>query len=133
MKFFDFGSLGFYRFFDFQKYLNFSIFRYSLINYYSYREQSSLINDANLLKDKLLFLDKIYRDFNPSINKSWGANKAIFLDTLLIIKNLIRKYHPNSQFLDIHEDELLEDVSCFNKFLDKLKYLNFRVDLKQKN
>ncbi len=79
-----------------------------------------------------MFLDKIYRDFNPSINKSWGANKAIFLDTLLIIKNLIRKYHPNSQFLDIHEDELLEDVSCFNKFLDKLKYLNFRVDLKQK-
>ncbi len=58
--------------------------------------------------------------------------KLFFLDTLLIIKNLIRKYHPNSQFLDIHEDELLEDVSCFNKFLDKLKYLNFRVDLKQK-
>ncbi|AAU07505.1 MULTISPECIES: hypothetical protein [Borreliella] len=132
MKFFDFGSLGFYRFFDFQKYLNFSIFRYSLINYYSYREQSSLINDANLLKDKLVFLDKIYKDFNPSISKSWDANKAIFLDTLLIIKNLIKKYHPNSEFLDIQEDELLEDVSHFNKFLDKLKYLNFRVDLKQK-
>ncbi|WP_445436100.1 hypothetical protein [Candidatus Borreliella tachyglossi] len=138
MKFFDFGSLGFYRFFDFQKHLNFSIFRYSLINYYSYKEQSSLINDANLLKSKIVFLDKIHKDIIKVVsnslksNESLDVNKNIFDDTLVTVKNLIKKYYPESEFLDLEYGVLLNDEDGFNKFLDKLRYLNFRVDLKQK-
>ncbi|AYE36506.1 hypothetical protein DB313_03425 [Borrelia turcica IST7] len=138
MKFFDFGSLGFYRFFDFQKHLNFSIFRYSLINYYSYKEQSSLINDANLLKDKIVFLDKIYKDImrvagNASkSNENLDFNKEVFYDALNIIKNLIKKYYPESELLDLECETLLGDEELFNKFLDKLRYLNFRVDIRQK-
>ncbi|AAX17971.1 hypothetical protein [Borrelia turicatae] len=138
MKFLDFGSLGFYRFFDFQKHLNFSIFRYSLINYYSYKEQSSLINDANLLKSKIIFLDKVHKDIarvastSSKLNDSLNINKKIFCDALVIIKNLIKKYYPSSEFLNLEYDVLLSNEDTFNKFLDKLRYLNFRVDLKKK-
>ncbi|QMU99408.1 hypothetical protein F0310_03240 [Borrelia sp. A-FGy1] len=138
MKFFDFGSLGFYRFFDFQKHLNFSIFRYSLINYYSYKQQSNLINDANLLKDKVVFLDKIYKDINRIVtnpsksNENLDFNKEIFYDALNFIKNLIKKYYPESELLDLECEILLDDDDTFNKLLDKLKYLNFRVDIRQK-
>ncbi|UGQ16313.1 hypothetical protein [Borrelia sp. RT5S] len=134
MKFFDFGSLGFYRFFDFQKHLNFSIFRYSLINYYSYKEQSGLINDANLLKDKIVFLDKIYKDIIRVINNAskLDFNKEIFYDALSIVKSLIKKYYPESELLELEGEALLSDEDIFNKFLDKLRYLNFRVDIRQK-
>ncbi|UPA12304.1 hypothetical protein [Borrelia venezuelensis] len=138
MKFLDFGSLGFYRFFDFQKHLNFSIFRYSLINYYSYKEQSSLINDANLLKSKIIFLDKVHKDIarvaitSSKLNDSLNINKKIFCDALVIIKNLIKKYYPSSEFLNLEYDVLLNNEDTFNKFLDRLRYLNFRVDLKKK-
>ncbi|QFP41716.1 hypothetical protein F9Y90_00990 [Borrelia miyamotoi] len=139
MKFFDFGSLGFYRFFDFQKHLNFSIFRYGLINYYSYKEQSTLINDANLLKGKIVFLDKAHQDIAKissstysKINESLNVNRKIFCDVLITIKGLIKKYYPESEFLDLECDLLLNDEDTFNKILDKLRYLNFRVDLKKK-
>ncbi|WP_024653394.1 hypothetical protein [Borrelia persica] len=138
MKFFDFGSLGFYRFFDFQKHLNFSIFRYSLINYYSYKEQSTLINDANLLKHKVVFLDKIHKDITNIVHSSskesdgFNINKKIFSDVLSTVKNLIKKYYPESEFLNVECDVLLDDEDTFNIFLDKLRYLNFRVDLKKK-
>ncbi|AHH12677.1 Hypothetical protein BHO_0050100 [Borrelia hermsii YBT] len=139
MKFFDFGSLGFYRFFDFQKHLNFSIFRYSLINYYSYKEQSNLINDANLLKCKIVFLDKTHKDIakiasasSSKLNDNLNINKKVFCDVLSTIKNLIKKYHPGSEFLDLECDVLLNNEDIFNRFLDKLRYLNFRVDLKKK-
>ncbi|BCR21246.1 hypothetical protein [Borrelia miyamotoi] len=139
MKFFDFGSLGFYRFFDFQKHLNFSIFRYGLINYYSYKEQSTLINDANLLKGKIIFLDKAHQDIvkissstYSKINESLNVNRKIFCDVLITIKGLIKKYYPESEFLDLECDLLLNDEDTFNKILDKLRYLNFRVDLKKK-
>lgn len=138
MKFLDFGSLGFYRFFDFQKHLNFSIFRYSLINYYSYKEQSSLINDANLLKSKIVFLDKVYKDIarvvstSSKLNDSLNLNKKIFCDALVTIKNLIKKYYPSSEFLNLEYDVLLSNEDTFNKFLDKLRYLNFRVDLRKR-
>ncbi|ACH94880.1 hypothetical protein ACE4V3_00995 [Borrelia recurrentis] len=138
MKFFDFGSLGFYRFFDFQKHLNFSIFRYSLINYYSYKEQSTLINDANLFKNKIVFLDKIRKDItnityiSSKENDNLSVNKTIFCDTLNNIKSLIKKYYPESEFLDFECDVLLDDEDTFDKFLDRLRYLNFKVDLKKK-
>ncbi|BCR22064.1 hypothetical protein [Borrelia sp. HM] len=139
MKFFDFGSLGFYRFFDFQKHLNFSIFRYGLINYYSYKEQTTLINDANLLKGKIVFLDKAHKDIAKisddtysKTNESLNINKKIFRDVLINIQGLIKKYYPESEFLDLECDILLNDGDTFNKFLDKLRYLNFRVDLKKK-
>ncbi|UER67805.1 hypothetical protein LKV13_03340 [Borrelia sp. BU AG58] len=138
MKFFDFGSLGFYRFFDFQKHLNFSIFRYSLINYYSYREQSSLINDANLLKDKIVFLDKIYKDIIKTVNNSSKSNesldfnKEIFHDALDLTKSLIKKYYPELEFLELGCEALLSNEDIFNEFLGRLRYLNFRVDIRQK-
>ncbi|AHH08623.1 hypothetical protein baBA2_000648 [Borrelia anserina] len=139
MKFFDFGSLGFYRFFDFQKHLNFSIFRYSLINYYSYKEQSILINDANLLKNKIVFLDKTYKGIvkianasSSKLNNSLDINKKIFYDALSTVQNLIKKYYPESELLNLGYDVLLSDDDTFNKFLDKLRYLNFRIDIKKK-
>ena len=87
-------------------------------------------------------MDKIYKRYYEVVannfaksnenNENLDFNNEVFYETLNIIKNLIKKYYPESEFLDLECEILLSDEDIFNKFLDKLRYLNFRVDIRQK-